>query len=435
MRAFLCSALVVVASGRTIDFEVDAGAVPEKHSLAASLQNGAALNKTLASMQHGDVLVVPNKTFTVMGGIRATGLDSVTIQIDGTLSFKDDLKHWPRQGPGRSANVLECIQLDDPHNVTFTSSGKGTLNGNGAKWWGFPGIGYLVRTENRPRLMKINNGKNILIENLLFKDSPYWTFSAHVDGMEIRNSDIDVRRLHDDKHSLIDLTAFNTDGFDFGGKNIWVHDCNVWNQDDSFCIKGSTENVLVERVNASGIGLTIGSVGGGDHIRNVTFRDSYMKNTMKGIYMKFRAMDRPAIVEDILYENIVIDEPSQYAIWIGPAQQADARDFWRGHPCSIFWPTLPEFISNCDVSAFGTYKNITLRNITVNNPKGSPGLIYSNETNPMQNIVFENVRINNPGKKPFGPSYFCKNVQGVATGNTWPVPDCFEDLTTNALAV
>merc|ERR1719469_9636 len=97
-------------------------------------------------MQPGDVLVVPNKTFTVMGGIRATGLDSVTIQIDGTLSFKDDLKHWPRHGPGRSADVLECIQLDDPNNV-----------------------------------------KNILIENLLFKDSPYWTFSAHVDGMEIRN--------------------------------------------------------------------------------------------------------------------------------------------------------------------------------------------------------------------------------------------------------
>lgn len=435
MRSFIVFALVALVGGRTIDFEVDVGAVAEDHSLKTSLGNGAALNETFASMKPGDVLVIPNKTFTVMGGIHAKGLDSVTIQIDGTLSFSDDMKHWPRHGPGMHAGVLECIQLDDPTNVTFTSSGKGTLNGNGAKWWGFPGIGYLVRAENRPRMMKINNGKNILVEHLLFKDSPYWTFSADVDGLEIRHSEIDVRRTQHDGHGLIDLTAFNTDGFDFGGKNIWIHDCEVWNQDDSFCIKGDTENVLVERVKASGIGLTIGSVGGGTHIRNVTFRDAYMHNSMKGIYMKFRAMDRPALVEDITYENIVMDEPSQYAIWIGPAQQADSRDFWRGHPCSIFWPTLPKWISNCDVPAFGTYKNVVLRNITVNNPKGSPGLIYANETNPMQNIVFDNVIVNNPGKKPFGTNYFCKNVQGVATGDTSPVPDCFEDRTTKSMLI
>ena len=26
------------------------------------------------------------------------------------------------------------------------------------------------------------------------------------------------------------MTAFNTDGFDVSGKNVWIHDCQIWNQ-------------------------------------------------------------------------------------------------------------------------------------------------------------------------------------------------------------
>jgi len=237
--------------------------------------------------------------------------------------------------------------------------------------------------------------------------------------------------MNDDGHNLIDMTAFNTDGFDVQGKNVWIHDCNVWNQDDSFCVKGSaaepSENMLFERINASGVGLTIGSIGGGAVIRNITIRDAYMHNSFKGIYMKFRGMSEAALITDVTYENIVMDEPSQVPIWIGPAQQADNKKFWEGHPCSIFWPQVP--FTTCNVPALGTYANITLRNITINNPKQGPGLIYGNETNPMQNIIFDNVVVNNPGKHPWGKNYFCKNVQGVATGNTWPVPPCFEDRT------
>ena len=43
-------------------------------------------------------------------------------------------------------------------------------------------------------------------------------------------STIDARRTAADSHTLLDLTAFNTDGFDVSGKDIWIHDCEVWNQ-------------------------------------------------------------------------------------------------------------------------------------------------------------------------------------------------------------
>lgn len=65
------------------------------------------------------------------------------------------------------------------------------------------------------------------------------------------------------------MGAFNTDGFDVAGTNIWIHDCSVWNQDDCFTIQpmdgtginsNCTENVLVENINASGLGLTVGAI-------------------------------------------------------------------------------------------------------------------------------------------------------------------------------
>ena len=39
--------------------------------------------------------------------------------------------------------------------------------------------------------------------------------------------------------------------------------------------------MLFERINASGIGLVIGSIGTGDRVNNITFRDSYMYHTWK----------------------------------------------------------------------------------------------------------------------------------------------------------
>ena len=46
-----------------------------------------------------------------------------------------------------------------------------------------------------------------------------------------------ARRTNEDHHGIIDLTAFNTDGFDVTGRNVWIHDCVVWDQDDCIAVK------------------------------------------------------------------------------------------------------------------------------------------------------------------------------------------------------
>lgn len=413
-------AFLTLCAARIINFETDCGAIPNNDSLAVAWANGGIMNATLNKLSPGDRFVIPNKTFAVMGGIVVKNISSVVFQLEGTLRFSNSIKEWPRDKLGQ---VFECISFSNIFNVTFTSNGKGTFDGNGARWWGLPGIGYLVRAENRPRLFEIANSKKILVENLLFLNSPYWTFWVHgVDGLEVRYSDVDARRDNSEEHTLLDLTAFNTDGFDVTGKNVWIHDCTVWNQDDCVAVKDGSENMLIERITASGLGLTIGSIGG-TTVKNITFRDSYMKNTVKGLYVKFR--EEGGLISNILYENIVLDTPSQWAIWVGPAQQADNRNPCYPHPCSLCWPELPH--AQCNMPAEGTFVNLTFRNITINSPKKSPGVIIGNASNPIKGLVFEDVVVNNPGSEPWGDKYYyCEGVQGgKAIGKTWPIPPCF----------
>ena len=80
------------------------------------------------------------------------------------------------------------------------------------------GLVVVILQEDRPRLFHMYDTKHIIVENLLFKDSPYWTFYAEKsDGLIVRYSEVDVRWDNKDFHSLIDLQAFNTDGFDVTG--------------------------------------------------------------------------------------------------------------------------------------------------------------------------------------------------------------------------
>jgi hypothetical protein len=143
--------------------------------------------------------------------------------------------------------------------------------------------------------------------------------------------------------------------------------------------------------------------------------------------MKFRGGN--GTVSDVLYENIVIDQPIQWGIWIGPAQQSDSADLCAPHPCSICWPFLPD--QKCPGVPGARYINITLRNITVLNPGRSAGVLIADASAPMENVVFDNVVVKNAKKEdPWGDGFDCENVNGVATGGTDPVPSCFKKAAT-----
>jgi hypothetical protein len=147
-----------------------------------------------------------------------------------------------------------------------------------------------------------------------------------------------------------------------------------------------------------------------------------MPRTFKGIYMKTRWNDAGPIgdeasISDVLYQNITMDRPQQYPIWIGPAQQT-------GQPCDLLWPQVDK--AECLMSGYQTWKNIVLRDIFINNPDNSPGVLLGNSSNPMQNVIFDNVVVTSPGEKPFGPTYYCDGIIGYTVGHTTPAPECFQ---------
>ena len=244
------------------------------------------------------------------------------------------------------------------------------------------------------------------------------------------------------RHTGIDLTAFNTDGFDFGDTDgIYVHHSEVWNQDDCVCLKDNTKNAVVEHVSASGLGLTIGSIGD-SYSLNVTFRDCVMRDTVKGLYLKFRGGGDNALIQDITYENIAVSGVSGWPIWIGPAQQSDSVEICAAHPCSLCWPEDP--LATCSSSYGGNYSNIVMRNVSITGNSGvpAPGVIIGTDGSPMQGLVFDNVVVKYEDAKNtkhaaatnevaraddwyLKEEYYCKSVHNIQVlGSTSPVPKC-----------
>jgi len=139
LLVFLC-VLSALAVGDVVDF-VELGGIPGLTDLATQQHNGALLNNTLNyGLKTGDTLVIPNATFSIMGGILVTThLKGITFQLEGTLSYSTDRDKWPREG-GADGHVLECLNFEYIEDFVFTSSGgpdnRGTMDGNGQIWWG-----------------------------------------------------------------------------------------------------------------------------------------------------------------------------------------------------------------------------------------------------------------------------------------------------------
>ena len=456
-RQLQLALVCAVAHCAVYDFEA-LGAIPGSSNTTTLDRNAVLLNRTLqTTLLPGDELLFPNKTFHLQGGVTCSGLRNITLRFDGTLKFANERKAWPKNPKG---GVMNCLEFEDAEDLTLTSSGTGVLDGNGKAWWG--AAQYAIHAEDRPKLLQVTDAARVVVEHLHFLNSPYWTTEfKDITDVVIRYCDVAVRWNADaDDHSGLELTAFNTDGFDLSGKwrscvtaalhtkahptpthpgsNVHIHDCNIWNQDDCVCVKdvapsgkraSCSENWLVERVNASGLGLTVGSIGGsaepgGMCVRNITFKDSTMHSTVKGLYLKARWLQdgERATIEDVLYENISIHRPEQWAIWVGPAQQADSS-----HVCSLAWPAAsPE--AKCPISPLVTWRNITMRDIRIIEPKESPGVVIGAQDNPMQALVFDGVVVTGGGDKPWGSGgYACHGVDNasVAIGGTAPVPPCF----------
>lgn len=146
----------------------------------------------------------------------------------------------------------------------------------------------------------------------------------------------------------------------------------------------------------------------------------------KAIYIKPNPGEiGTGLIEQILYENIVIHDTVWWAIYIGTQQEKQPHG-GTDTGCSFFYP-LPGH--SCPTNPRVTVRDITLRNVTIYGGLLSPGILICNATNPCTNLLFDGVNVYGKSDWPIKEGYLCENFHGSAR-NSNLVPDCLknEDL-------
>ena len=406
-----------------------------------ALTNQAAFNAALSAAVPGDAVVVPaGSTFRVVGGIAVADKTNLTILIDGSLDFRDNLDAWPMDDAGTFAHgfiVERCVDVA----LSSRAATNAVLDGNGRTWWNKEIAGLLPNSGGRPKLVYIDQCADLLVEKLHLKNSPSWNLRVNAVRAELRSIEVTTERLDEVRRNFtfvpskfLEPQDLNTDGIDPSGRDIVIRGCTINNDDDSIAVKPvdatsvagpCTQNVTIVDTVLTGMGASIGSVPphpAHNCVRDIVFRNISMPHTGKGIYIKSNPECAPgatAEITNILYEDIAITRAVWWPIWIGPQQQHEPGQA-LGDKCGLAYPIE----KHCPTQACVTFSNITLRNVRVEQPLLSPGVILGNASNPMRTVVFDNVVVSGGGDYPFGPDYQCAHAHVSAVGGTRPAPAC-----------
>lgn len=194
-----------------------------------------------AAAEGGGVIVVGPGVY-LSGGLHFRQGTHLHLQRGAVLQGSDFIGDYPL-GKTRIEGET-CTYFGALINVDgldgFTISGEGTIDGNGLK---YHQQFWLRRTwnkkctnkdEQRPRLVYIQNSKNVQIEGVCMQNSPFWT--NHVYNSE------NVKFLNLRIYSLgkpNDSKGPSTDAIDLDvTKNILIKNCYMEVNDDAVAIKG-----------------------------------------------------------------------------------------------------------------------------------------------------------------------------------------------------
>ena len=206
------------------------------------------------------------------------------------------------------------ININNINNINIF--GDGIIDGNGLIFW----KAFWNRRkwnpkctnkdEQRPRLLFISNCKNIIISNLSFCNSPFWT--THIYKCE------NIKYLNCKFYSPFEpIKAPSTDGIDIDYcNNILIKNCFLDVNDDAIALKGGkgpyadidknngeNENILIENCefNFCHSCITCGSET--IHNKNIIMRNCNTKKANNLLWIKMRP-DTPQLNEHISIYNI-----------------------------------------------------------------------------------------------------------------------------------
>ncbi len=402
------------------DFNItDYGAEPggKKDCREAIMSAIAACSKA-----GGGRVVVPKGKFKVDGPIHLDSNINLHLSKGSKLDFGTDFSDYM---PGQVLTRWECTRMYgyspliyaiNKSNLALT--GTGELNGNAKDTWAL--WDYKIGKEQetlrelgndltslekrrfgkgyhfRPPMVQFYECRNILIENVNLKNSPFWC--VHM----VFSKNIMIRNM-----KFASLNP-NNDGIDIDScEDVYIHDVIFNNKDDNIAIKsgrgaegralarpsrnivvqdcvfntytavavgsetgGGIQNVFVENCRAEsklkrGLYIKSGSSKGGE-VSHIRMRNIKLKDISRGMisfYTHYGAGDWPPYFHDIRFENIFFEGPGRIGL-----------DF-DGHEEQHI-------------------ENIVVANVSIN---GAKKIKVINNTD---NLVLQNVKINGELQQP-----------------------------------
>lgn len=284
--------------------------------------------------------------------------DNLTIELasGAELIFSDDFNHYLPFVEMRFEGVMmksfcPLLYASDKQNITI--KGKGTLNGQGRKWWeealrirslvannekfelnhyqvmwkdsNQEEMLYADNEENfyptlkrcffRPPFIQFLRCENIAIKDITIINSPFWTINPEF-----------CQNILIDGVTIINPESPNTDGINPSScKDVRITNCAISVGDDCIAIKSGRdaqarrigfpcENILISNciMHSGHGGVVIGSEMSAD-VRNVLISNCVFDGTDRGIRIKSR-YGRGGVVEDIIASNLVMRNISKEAI-------------------------------------------------------------------------------------------------------------------------
>ena len=292
----------------------DFGAVNDSTIIQTSV-----IQKTIdkANSQGGGVVIIPKGTF-MSGALFFKPNTHLYVSEGAVLKGSDniaDYPYLPSRIEGQSIDYFSA--LINAYGVDgFTISGKGTIDGNGLKYWE---AFWRRRKENpqctnlevsRPRLVFIRNSDHVQVQDVKLINSGFWS-SHYYQCNNVKVLDVRISSPHEP------VKAPSTDAIDIDVcSNVLIKGCYMAVNDDAIALKGGkgpwadkdstngeNTNIIIEdcEFGFCHSALTCGSES--IHNKNIVMRNCHVNEAMRLLWLKMRP-DTPQKYEYITVENI-----------------------------------------------------------------------------------------------------------------------------------
>ncbi|MFI0429237.1 glycoside hydrolase family 28 protein [Mariniflexile sp. HMF6888] len=354
----------------------------------------------------GGVIVIPKGTF-LSGALFFKPNTHLHVAEGGVLKGSDNIADYPFKPSRIEGQSIEYFSaLVNAFGIDgFTITGKGTIDGNGLKYWE---AFWQRRKENpkctnlevsRPRLVFIWKCNNVQVQDVTLRNSGFWT-SHYYQCNNVKILDLRITSPHEP------VKAPSTDAIDIDVcSNMLIKGCYMAVNDDAIALKGGkgpwadkdpsngeNTNIIIEDCEFGFCHAALTNGSEAIHNKNIVMRNCTVKEAKRLLWLKMRP-DTAQKYEYITVENITGEAHS--FIYIKPWTQFFDLKGRKDVPLSYSnHITMRNIDLKCDIfydmkiTEYDKLSNFTFENIKVEAKDGT----YDKSI--INGVTFKNVEVN-----------------------------------------